>query len=330
MREHTGLYRAGRNEKTSLGGWHEAWPRPLEAREAFLAAYERLGELARLARRPAVLVAAVDERARVVDAALVESGQSLTLGRHEYCGLELPASTVSLRHLVAHARSESRGAAPSVRLWELNTRRPFRTEDGLPHSGVLAQGMLYAALDEYALLFLPTRGRSEPPWSASAEQAWRALPPRRFLDRRPPEAARPRRARPLRPDGREYHTDISVSGPLLTLDTTERPEWPEPAWAELRLVRGSTEERRLLSLASLEQGVLVGRYERCGITLSEATRISRVHLVLVRVGEDVLAIDTASTNGTWRGDVDVETTVLADTDSLELADSVTLHWRRLR
>jgi hypothetical protein len=330
MRGHTGFYRAGRNDKTSMGGWDELRCRPLTAHEAFLAAYERLGELARFARRPAALVVAVDQRGRVVDGAVVESGQSLTLGRHEYCGLELPASTVSLRHLVMHARSESRDAAPSIRLWELNTGRPFHTEDGLPHSGVLAQGMLYATLDEYALLFLPTRGLLDLPWPASAEQAWRALPPRRFLDQQPPKPSWVERIGRLRRGGRQYHTTITVSGPLLTLDTAEPPARPERAWAELRLVRGSTVERRLLSLASLEQGVLVGRYERCGITLSESTRISRVHLVLVRVGEQVLAIDTASTNGTWRGDVDVETSVLADTDSLQLASCLTLHWRRLR
>jgi hypothetical protein len=67
---------------------------PLGAHEAFIAAYDRLSGLARVARRPAVLAAAVDDRARVVEAVLVESGD------------------VSLRQLVLYAQAESPDTAP--------------------------------------------------------------------------------------------------------------------------------------------------------------------------------------------------------------------------
>ena len=69
------------NQRTSVEGMSSLLPRllPLEMREAFIAAYDRLRGLARGARRPAVLVAAVDGRARVVDAMCVESGHSLRL-----------------------------------------------------------------------------------------------------------------------------------------------------------------------------------------------------------------------------------------------------------
>ncbi|HYO59228.1 FHA domain-containing protein [Archangium sp.] len=299
---------------------------PLEMREAFIAAYDRLSGLARGARRPAVLVAAVDGRARVVEAMSVESGHSLVIGRHTGCGLLLPCDTVSLRHLVAHARSDPPGTELVLWLWDLNTGQHFMTEDGHPNAAVMAQGPLYAAVGQYALLFIPIRGRSGAPWPARAEEAWRALPPRQFIDRRHPDAAYPQRSRHLRPDGREYQTDVFRVGPLLSLSGHEERE---TAWGELRLGWDREVERHFISRERLEQGVLLGRYERCGIHLSGLGSISRVHLLLIRMGEDVLAIDTASTNGTWRGRTEIETTTLGDPDSLKLGGVLRLHWRRL-
>jgi hypothetical protein len=317
------------NHRTSVDGMSSPLPRPLlEMREAFIAAYERLRGLARVARRPAVLVAAVDDRARVVDAMSVGSGQSLVIGRHTSCGLRLPCDTLSLRHLVAHARSDPPDTEPVLWLWDLNTGQHFMTEDGRLNAAVMAQGPLYTAVGPYALLFIPIRGHSGASWPARAEEAWRGLPPRQFFDRRYPETAHLQRSRLLRPDGRRYQTDISRVGPLLTLSG---PEERETAWGELRLERGREVERHILSLERLEQGVLLGRYERCGIQLSEGLgSLSRVHLLLVRLGEDVLAIDTASTNGTWRGRTEIETTRLGDPDSLVLGSVLRLHWRRLR
>lgn len=301
---------------------------PLEMREAFIAAYERLRGLARGARSPAVLVAAVDDRGRVVDSVSVGSGHSLVIGRHTGCGLRLPCDSLSLRHLVAHARSDPPGTAPDVWLWELNTGQYFMTEDGHFNAAVMARGPLYAAVGPYALLFIPIQGHSGAPWPARAEEAWRGLPPRQFFDRHDREAARLPRARRLRPDGRRYQTDISREGPLLTLSG---PEEDETAWGELRLARDGEVERHFLSRERLEQGVLLGRYDRCGIRLSGGLgSLSRVHLLLVRLGEDVLAIDTASTNGTWRGRAEIETTPLGDPDSLVLGSVLRLHWRRLR
>jgi hypothetical protein len=200
------------------------------------------------------------------------------------------------------------------------------TEDGHPNEAVMAQGPLYAAVGQYALLFIPTRGRFGGTWLARAEEAWRALPPRQFIDRHHPNAARLQRSMRLRLDGRQYQTDISRMGPLLSLSEYEGGE---PSWGELRLVRDREVERHSISRERLAQGVLLGRYDRCGIRLSGLGSISRVHLLLVRLGEDVLAIDTASTNGTWRGRKEIETTTLGDPDSLELGSFLRLHWRRL-
>jgi hypothetical protein len=299
---------------------------PLQAREAFAVAYHRLRELARTARDPVVLVAAVDAQARLVKAVILQPGHSLTIGRHSHCGLRLPDDTVSLRQLVAYVPCPAPDAAPAIQLWDLNTTQPFITEDGQPNAAVLAEGMLYASVGPYAFLFVPTRGSSEPSWPESAAEAWKALPPREFRERRTPTAARLQHARRMRKARHEDYTPIHRVGPLLLLG---QEEGPQDAWGELVLQSRGTKQYHRISLSRLEQGVLLGRYERCGIPLADIVPLSRVHLILVRMGEDVLAIDTGSTNGTWRGRTRLETTTLEDSDSLVLAMDLHLRWRRL-
>jgi|GEM_PF-3365071 len=340
MSEDTGIHELpGRNDGTRVVGISSlARSRPLDAHEAFIAAYDRLSGLAGIVRLPSVLVAAVDAHARVIEAVVVEAGLSLIIGRHTECGLQLTDKTLALRQLVVHASAETPGAAPIIRLWDLNTGQPFHTEDGQPNAAVIAEGPLYAAVGEYALLMIPTQGPSATPWPAHAEEAWRALPSREFIDRRSPAAARLRRSQNQRPDGRDYATNIgqvrerydrsSISrvGPLLTLGDDVAPE---DAWGELRVTWGKRVSNHPLSLDYLDQGVLLGRYDRCGIHLEGADGISRVHLLLVRSGEDVLAIDTASTNGTWRGSTRIHTEALRDPDELLLPGDIRIHWRRM-
>ncbi|HYO70727.1 MAG TPA: FHA domain-containing protein [Archangium sp.] len=317
------------NERTRVSVLGCPRPRlsPLEAQDTFISAYGRLRELARVARQPAVLAVAVDAHARVVEAVIVESGHSLVIGRHTGCGLRLRSSDVSLRHLVLHAQCDAPGVAPVIRLWDLNTEHPFRTEDGQPNAAVSAQGLLYVSVGEYALLFLPTRGPSEPSWPERAEQAWRALPSRHFIDRRSSVPPHLRHTRCQEAEMRGDYTNIVRLGPLRLL--LGEHEGPEAAWGELRLEGEKKKERHRVSLERLEQGVLLGRYERCGILLSELGQISRVHLLLIQVGARLLAIDTASTNGTRRGATQIETTPLEDSDSLELGEELRVHWCRL-
>lgn len=341
MSEYTGVHELpGENEGTrvALISPEEPRQRPLDAHAAFIAAYDRLSGLASIAPRPSVLVAAVNASARVVEAVVVEAGHSLIIGRHTGCGLQLRDKTLSLRHLVLHAWSETSGTMPLVRLWDLNTGHPFITEDGQPNVAVIAEGALYASLGEYALLFIPTLGPAGTPWPARAEEAWKALPPREFIDRRRADSVRLSRSRRVRPDGRDYVTDIfrvrqehdtsSISrvGPLLMLGE----EVPlQDAWGVLLLEQGSKVTRHHLSLEHLDQGVLLGRYDRCGLHLAHADGISRVHLLLVRSGDEVLVIDTASTNGTWRGKTEIHTEALRDPDTLRLSNDVRIQWRRV-
>jgi hypothetical protein len=111
--------------------------------------------------------------------------------------------------------------------------------------------------------------------------------------------------------------------PLLLFESAE----PEVSWGTLRLTDPARWERRSFSAEALEQGVLVGRYLRCGMVGFD-DRVSRVHLLLARIGAEVWAIDTASTHGVLRGGETLHAGVLADADALSLAGATTLEWRR--
>jgi hypothetical protein len=315
------------NTRTREGGgtgWEHRLPAPA-AREAFIAAYGQLRDMARATRGPAVLVAAVDSHGRERGSALIKPDHSLTVGRHTECGLRLPDEFIALRHLVAHAHLEAPRAAPTIHLWDLHTGQPFLTEDGQPSVAVTSQGLLYAAVGQYALLFVPIRERAALPWPARAEAAWSMFPPRQFTEPHT-HVSRALPFRRLREDGQAFKTPVSREDRLLRLGEGGRS--PNP-WGLVRLVHGEQAVQFPMSREHLEQGVLLGRYERCGIAVESLTTLSRVHLMLIRLGEEVLAIDTASTNGTWRARRRIGTVMLNSLDALELGKKLQLQWMRL-
>lgn len=301
------------------------------AREAFLLAYDRLAELASAARRPSFVVGAVDDRSRLVDAVLLEAGSALTIGRHTKCRLRLPSQAISLRHMVALARLDESGT-PALHVWDLNTRLPFRTEDGEAAGAVVSDGSTYLSLGPFALWFLPC-GVSAP-WPSRGAEAYRAMPSRSFVDRRSPAERRagapalppPKmRGGPYRGFG-EFTRVTTHAAPLLLGDDEE----PEVAWGTLRMQSGNAKAKRRISAERLEQGLLVGRYERCGLSIGQIDRnVSRVHMLLVRIGPEVWAIDTGSTNGVRLNGKSIDAETLGETARLEFGSGMTLDWTRL-
>jgi hypothetical protein len=79
----------------------------------------------------------------------------------------------------------------------------------------------------------------------------------------------------------------------------------------------------------LHEGLLIGRDHRCDVVLDES-EISRVHAVILRVGDDPYLFDAGSTNGTWRGDAEVRRARLGDGDVLQLGPRLTLAWRLMQ
>ena len=299
---------------------------PLDPRASFLIAQERLALLASTARGPAVVAVAVGANGQVVDGLVLSDRQALILGRHTRCGMRLTEPSVSLRHVAALVRFE--GARPVIHLRDLAGELPFRTEDGEPSGGVIADGPLYASIGGYALWFVPADVAVLHP--RRAEEAWRALAPRAFVDRRPRIGVRALLSSPPRPEPApdDTHTRIThVKAPLVLGEG----DGPEIAWGTLRFAIGARRERRWVSAERLEHGVLLGRYARCSVLLdTPETTASRVHALLLRLGTEVWIVDTASTNGVRRGDARLVADVLRDADRITLGNEVTFEWERIQ
>ncbi|MBK9259464.1 MAG: FHA domain-containing protein [Polyangiaceae bacterium] len=302
-------------------------------REAFLVAYDRLADLARAARRPGFVIGVVDKDMRLMAAELGEAGCAITIGRHTKCRIRLPSERVSLRHVVALVLEDEPGV-PMIRLWDLNTREPFSTEDGNKNCAVVSDGPTYLAIGPFALWFLPCTANTK--WPGRSTEAWDAMPPRSFIDRRAPlppsRRAGVNALPPPKKKGSPYrsfdeNSRITTLAPPLLLGDDEEPEL---AWATIRLQSRTAKAKRSVSAERLEQGLLIGRYERCGLSLGEIDKnVSRVHLLLVRIGSDVWAIDTGSTNGVRKAGKGVEALILEDHDRLEFGSNMILDWAKL-
>ena len=297
-------------------------------RQSFIVAYDRIATLGKVARRPSVVVAAVGPHGQVLEALLVEDRRALVVGRHTRCGLRLREQPVALRHLALLVRYDEE-AAPVVHLWDLNTGHPFLTEDEQSNAAVIAEGPVYAAIGPYALWVVPSGGVARKGWPVHAEAAWDMLPQRHFMDRRlPRELARA----PRPPVAAEHcardpeHSNITQLGPVLVLDGCD----DEMPWGEIRIELASLKQKNRVSAERLEHGVLIGRYERCGIAFRDRLNtVSRVHLLLVRIAGEIWAIDTASTHGLWRDRRRVDADVLKNPDQLMLGEVAMVCWRRL-
>jgi FHA domain-containing protein len=299
---------------------------PLAPHQAFERAFKDLRAAAQEAPAEAVLAVGVDPKGKLVAQTTLESGRVLTIGRHTQCSFRLPATDVSLRHLVAHISDGG------TRLWDLKSGQPFKTEDGVACSAVIGEGPLFVSIGCYAVLFVPKMAVAGGDWPSDARSAWNALAPRQFVDRRdaPPPGAEPRQApawsREASVSARSISRITRVGAPaLLGTEAVLRG----PVWAELAIEDDDGVAKHKLSAEQIDRGVLLGRSSRCQVGLDTDDTLSRVHVLVVRVGDDVWAIDTASTNGTSRNGANIEAVVLRDRDALQLASVATMHWKRL-
>lgn len=320
----------------------EAPAEPPSPERAFLLAYPRMAKVAQSGEATPGVVVAATRQDEIIGCCRIESGQALIIGRHTQCGLRLDARSVSLRHLAVLVTTELGHDEPTVRLWDLNTQQPFRTEDGVANAAVMADGPIFFSLDEYGIWLVPARGaivyappgtQDSPPgagWPMSAAEVWSLMPARQFLQRQipaDPPTSPPSTAGRHAQTRNMSQTTITALGPALSLGEED----DAVPWGEIRLAVGTRKERRRVSAERLAQGILIGRYDRCALPLDgEAHELSRVHMLMVRIGEEVWAIDTASTNGVWRGEDPVVAGVLGDSETLDLGTVATLTWKRLR
>jgi FHA domain len=262
--------------------------------------------------------------------------QFVTVGRHTACDLKLDRDdSVSLRHLVVGIGQANGGVR--VRLYDLATGVGLCTEDGIICEALTAEGAAFVTVGDYHLLLLPT-GRLAPlPWSGPAALAWAAIPERIYFDRRtvaqparlerdqprPAPRSRPVRLLRARP-GRSITTQI-IDPP--TRLRAKRPAAGNlgPRLGTLVLSTGGITEPYDVHATELDRGLLIGRYERCTVG-AEDDRLSRVHLMLLREGDQIWAIDTASSNGTCAAGTPIRQLRLESRAQLDLGAAVTMRW----
>jgi hypothetical protein len=258
---------------------------------------------------PQMLVAAVAPDGSVRSAVL-SAGSFLVIGRHSQCTLQLEDPNVSLRQLVVHW-SQDKGV-PLIRLWDLHTGRGFCTEDGRLTRAVAAERLLLGSVGRFAIGVLPIgpEGPLDDP-----HLAWESLPERRFA------AARLASDRP-----RGGLRDSTVTHTLPPVVFGSDPVVGRVAgMMRVEGTDGNTECR--ISEDQLDRWLLFGRYERCQLALVGDHMLSRVHLMVVRVGEQLWAVDTASTNGTRRNGAPVSASPLQGAASLLLGRECLVRWK---
>jgi hypothetical protein len=297
--------------------------------DAFRQVFPRLDEIYRAFPRDGVLVAAVWEGARVdsyIHVGVAADTEFLVLGRHSRADLCLTRDTgVSLRHaLVAATRT---GNELRVRLVDLQSGTGLRTEEGGMCEALAADGAVLVRLGGYQLFLLPTGSLAPLPWGRTAEEAWSAIPERVYLDLRLAARAGPSPELPPVTVAPRRTIATHIIEPPTALRQRRLPAGARgPRVGAIELAAGGAIETYPVHAADLDDGILIGRYERCSFGTDDE-RLSRVHLLVVRDGNDVWAVDTSSTNGTTAEGTPLRQQRLGERAELLLGKTVTFRWR---
>jgi len=209
---------------------------------------------------------------------------------------------VSLRHLLVRA-TRGPGGHIQLRAIDLRSRVGLLSEDGRRCEAIASRGPLFLQVASYVVFLLPT-GPSVRPWTRDADETWRGFSPRSQEILPPPQPLKSRAA-----PGAD-----AVRLATITLDSSS------PQAGDLTSTHAVWSDQ-------LERGILVGRDDRCSHGGLDEGNLSRVHLALLSVDDEVWAIDTASTNGTRVQDgPQFRQLLLSGETRLVLADALALRW----
>lgn len=307
-------------------------PKKIDARKLFVERYDVIRPALECHREQGVIVFAIDQEESAVGhvwmRASLDKTRAATVGRHTMCSMVLPPDykEISLRHLVIMVRAISHTEV-RVRVIDLHTSTAFADEEARVMQAVSTEGPMFLSVGRVKLIVMPTEG--DLPIPESAEDAYACLPERVFMDERPGTAGhRERRADAMLPQVRGPGATLvrSKLGPLAAAgDLIKDDEKPR---GTLTVRAGGGPVRRPVGETSLERGVLIGRYARCdvGATYDEDSRLSRVHLLILADGDDIIAIDTASTNGSLIAKRSFLLEKMTDGLVLDLAGELEVSW----
>lgn len=256
------------------------------------------------------------------------------IGRHDECDLYLHAhARLALRHLAIIVDPVSdwrRGANVRYRVLDLRTTDGFADENDRSLRGLRCEGPGLLRVGGYALFALPLGEPTD--WAVSPEDAWAFLPERVYFDelersaegsvQRVPRGSlgphSPSVALPAAAMARPSNVPVPVPGkpaPVLSNAVTHRSliistHGPHDtsdgglgetggAAGTLELVGPKNRGTIRIGHDELRDGVLIGRYARCNnAQLADDPSLSRVHALLIQIDDAIIAIDTASLNGT--------------------------------
>jgi hypothetical protein len=241
---------------------------------------------------------------------------------------------LSLRHLAVLVHRKQLRRPVGFRVLDLRAPTPFTDEQGRWLQSVEAQGPVMIRCASLALMFFPTEAGGAG-WPESANEAWRNVPERVYVEgkslgrERGPVCGAKRwrvegelsRARPV------GQTLVgTLPGPLVA--SAESSD-SGSSRGELRLRSQLGRASVKLGARALEQGVLIGRYERCdtaGLRLLSVPSLSRVHLLVIELDGALHAVDTASTNGTRFAGQPIRSTRLETGAPVVLAGHTSVTW----
>ncbi len=280
------------------------------ARELFIDAYPKFADKCRAFDEPGLAVVAIDSttgRAAGLCrlAARVGRPVSAIVGRHDHCDLYLDNDErLPLRQLavvLAPVKSWARGK-PEIhyRVFDLRTGDGMRDEEGRALRGLRAEGPAILRCGGYTLFMLPIGDPTD--WPERGDDAWQMLPERVYLDEltHAPGGSLPGLKLPkVHPSSTRPSVVYRTAGPR---DTSVRLAAGErPGTLEIASQAGQGQSVSFsIGADALRDGVLLGRYARCdgAAGVAEDNSMSRVHLLIVHVDDQLLAIDTASSRGT--------------------------------
>jgi hypothetical protein len=281
-------------------------------RELFTAAYTSFADHCREISEPGIALVAVDEvtgksMGLVRLLARVQRHVAAIIGRHDECDLFLNAhSRLALRHLavVLDPVSDWRiGANVRYRVLDLRTTDGFTDENDRALRGLRCEGPGLLRCGGYALFIMPLGDPTD--WPSTPDDAWAFLPERVYFDEleRMPHGSAPRAPRVARG---QNGFDNAITHRSLIIRTHGPRDTSDGSLVESGDIAGTLEligprNRGTIRIGhdELRDGVLIGRYARCNnAQLADDPSLSRVHALLLQVDDAILAIDTASLNGT--------------------------------
>ena len=293
--------------------------------------------------KPGVAIIAIDLTSNKVAGSICvasKPGQAnaAIVGRHSMADLFLDTDpSLSLRHLTVVVDPLRGNHDVRFRLIDLRTRTAFADESGQRYEALTAEGPIFVRCSNFALFCLVTGDPTD--WPEDAEAGWACIPERVYLLEEEAEPDRWRRGRPslkqkkAADDAKRITHVQAMRGPTRAksrlLSSGELPI------GNLRVSTSKASQILIIGLVAAKRGILLGRYDRCdthGAAVLTDNNISRVHLLVLGIGEHLYAIDTASTNGTWVREADghcQELRILAlvpDTDIFLGEELATLRW----